>query len=400
MTDGLFHIDAEGNLASMSVTPYEAEPILQELLEKHPDLLAGGQMEPESPRRWLLVKREHGVPDREDSGSRWSVDHVFVDQDAIPTLVEVKRSTDTRIRREVVGQMLDYAANGVRYWPLSELRSAFQSTHENAETELLVQELCKDATLSLDTFFERVEDNLRAGRIRMVFVADVIPDELMRITEFLNEQMNPAQVFAVEVKQYRAGDHSGTVIVPAVFGRTSAASIKTSHRKQQSRDELLGESLPETIEALDATQRTCCRGGAYDPRHQIRQPAKGRNRSHRRVPVPGELEHARSTAPTAARQGIRGRGRPGMERPTGHDGQAVNAQYTEPPHRGWRRKLGNLARPTYYTRAAGLTGIFGMASIGDCSYSQSVGTVHRTALRIRAASGKGSVSCLFPSDFE
>ena len=31
-----------------------------------------------------------------------------------PTLVEVKRSSDTRIRREVVGQMLDYAANGQR----------------------------------------------------------------------------------------------------------------------------------------------------------------------------------------------------------------------------------------------------------------------------------------------
>jgi hypothetical protein len=35
----------------------------------------------------------------------------------VPTLVEVKRSDDTRIRREVVGQMLDYAANGVVYWP-------------------------------------------------------------------------------------------------------------------------------------------------------------------------------------------------------------------------------------------------------------------------------------------
>jgi hypothetical protein len=31
----------------------------------------------------------------------------------VPTLLEVKRSSDTRIRREVVGQMLDYAANGV-----------------------------------------------------------------------------------------------------------------------------------------------------------------------------------------------------------------------------------------------------------------------------------------------
>ena len=29
----------------------------------------------------------------------------------IPTLVEVKRGTETRNRREVVGQILDYAAN-------------------------------------------------------------------------------------------------------------------------------------------------------------------------------------------------------------------------------------------------------------------------------------------------
>ena len=51
-----------------------------------------------------------------DGVERWSVDHLLLDQDAIPTLVEVKRSSDSRIRREVVGQMLDYAANAVTYW--------------------------------------------------------------------------------------------------------------------------------------------------------------------------------------------------------------------------------------------------------------------------------------------
>ena len=34
----------------------------------------------------------------------------------------------------------------------------------------------------------------------MAFVADVIPDELLRITEFPNGQMNTAKVVAVEVK--------------------------------------------------------------------------------------------------------------------------------------------------------------------------------------------------------
>lgn len=113
MSDGLFYL-AGGDLLAMQVAPYDAEEVLQGLVEKHPDLLAGGQMTPADPRRWLLVKREHSVHDSQVSNARWSVDHLFVDQDAVPTLVEVKRSTDTRIRREVVGQMLDYAANGER----------------------------------------------------------------------------------------------------------------------------------------------------------------------------------------------------------------------------------------------------------------------------------------------
>jgi hypothetical protein len=50
-----------------------------------------------------------------------------VDQDAIPTFIEVKRATDTRVRREVVAQMLDYAANGTMFWSPDQLRSMFEA---------------------------------------------------------------------------------------------------------------------------------------------------------------------------------------------------------------------------------------------------------------------------------
>jgi hypothetical protein len=36
---------------------------LQNLLEQSPELLAGEQIDPEDPRRWLLIKREMAVPD-------------------------------------------------------------------------------------------------------------------------------------------------------------------------------------------------------------------------------------------------------------------------------------------------------------------------------------------------
>jgi Phage terminase, small subunit len=92
------------------------------------------------PKRWVLIDRESAVPDSEAAAGRWSVDHLFLDQDGVPTLVEVKRSSDTRIRREVVGQLIDYAANAVVYWPLETLRSSFDSRLEregrDADVEL------------------------------------------------------------------------------------------------------------------------------------------------------------------------------------------------------------------------------------------------------------------------
>ena len=84
-------------------------------------MLSGYQINPGAPRRWLLVKREAGLPSEIEGINRWSVDHLFLDQEGIPTLVEVKRSSDSRIRREVVGQMLDYAANAVVYWPIEQI---------------------------------------------------------------------------------------------------------------------------------------------------------------------------------------------------------------------------------------------------------------------------------------
>jgi hypothetical protein len=53
----------------------------------------------------------------------------------------------------------------------------------------------------------------------MLFVADSVPPELQRIVEFLNEQMNPAEVLAIEIKQFAGQDIQ--TLVPRVIGQTS-----------------------------------------------------------------------------------------------------------------------------------------------------------------------------------
>jgi len=107
VSEAIYLLDKDGELVQLTKAAYDSELVLQELLAKYPMLLPGEQIDSKSPRRWLFIAREIGVPCQEDSGDRWSLDHLFIDQEGIPTLIEVKRSTDTRIRREVVGQMLD-----------------------------------------------------------------------------------------------------------------------------------------------------------------------------------------------------------------------------------------------------------------------------------------------------
>jgi hypothetical protein len=223
MADEIFIIHDNRTLVEMKQQDYDSESLLQSLLAEYPKLLAGGQIDSTSPRRWLLIKREMGVPDEEDGGGRWSVDHLFLDQDAIPTLVEVKRGTDPRIRREVVGQMLDYAANAVACLRAETIKAEFENSCKGAE-ESLAQFLGEDADPS--GFWQRVETNLRAGKIRMLFVADLVPPELRRIVEFLNEQMEQAEVLAVEIKQY-VGEGM-TTIVPRVIGQTAKAGSAKS----------------------------------------------------------------------------------------------------------------------------------------------------------------------------
>lgn len=227
MSGVIYLMQDNKGLVEMREHHYDTEDLLQGYLADHPDLLAGDQINDVEPRRWLLISREMGVPSEEDSSDRWSADHLFLDQDAIPTIVEVKRSTDTRARREVVAQMLDYAANGIMYWPLERLRSTFEANCKAQESDpesALIESL--DLEFDPEEFWQRAITNLQAGKVRLIFVADEIPAELRRIVEFLNEQMNPAEVLAVEIKQHVAENLKA--FVPRLIGQTAHAQQKKS----------------------------------------------------------------------------------------------------------------------------------------------------------------------------
>lgn len=222
-----------GQLVEQSEASYEQEEILQRLLKENPDLMDGAQINEDDPRRWLLVKREASVLVNDEIGNYGYVDHLFLDQDGIPTLVEVKRSENTQIRRYVVGQMMDYAANARNTWQSGKIRQYFEANFETEEDASQELETFLGADGDPEQFWEDVETNLKAGKLRLLFVADHIPKELKAIIEFLNEQFTSIEVLVFEIPQFKGGDT--ITLVPKLIGQTATSRTvkqKGSSRKQ------------------------------------------------------------------------------------------------------------------------------------------------------------------------
>lgn len=227
----IYTLSTGGELEPMTEQRFDTEAALQRLIAQHPELLAGEQINPHDPPRWILVRREKGIADSPDAAlARWAVDHLLIDQHAVPTLVEVKRGDNRELRRTVVGQMLEYAAHASRTWTTEELRNLVERQTEEQETGAseLLAELLDEEEPDEDAFWDDVATHLAAKRLRLLFVADEIPDELARVVEFLNEQMPNIEVLAVEIKQFRG--ESGQILVPRVIGALAAGPKPTAGR--------------------------------------------------------------------------------------------------------------------------------------------------------------------------
>ncbi len=228
---------------AMTESTFKAESDLQALIAQHPEMLSdedGGQ------QPLLLVKREAGVNDREDGSSRFSLDHLYLDARGVPTLVEVKRSSDTRGRREVVAQMLDYAANARTSFNAQRMLEWIDedASARGTTTDALLRD--KLGVDDAEAFWQTVDANLKTERFRLIFVSDVIGPELRRIIEFLNGQMTQTDVLAIEVKQYVDDTLTHQTIVPRFIGNTERARIA---KRPTTSGKLTRSKLLSTLEA-------------------------------------------------------------------------------------------------------------------------------------------------------
>lgn len=201
---------------SMSEHRYDSEDILQKIIADNPGLLLRDTAPDDS--RLMLVARELEIAEGDDSSNAYFLDHLLVDQTGVPVLVEVKRSTDTRARREVVAQMLDYASR-VSAWDVDELREYFRQNNDEPGTL---------EAYDTDEFWMQVANCLKAERVKLVFAADRIPSTLKTLIEFMDRNMEGIEVYGVELRQYKTEE--ATMLTSSVVGETPLKVKRDSAR--------------------------------------------------------------------------------------------------------------------------------------------------------------------------
>ena len=304
---------------------------LQTWIAEHPELLGGAEMEPEDPRRFLLIRREAPV-------EGLSVDHLFIDQDSIPTLVETKKAENRQARREVVAQMLDYAAEASAGWSAEKLEGWLSDRCSAAgldsEEELAGLEPSLD---DAGEFWQRAEENLRAGNVRLVFACDRILPSLQRVIEFLNERMDPTEVLALEVRRMQASGQE--LFHSRLIGATQRArAIKGKSRKTDVIPTLVDAGLLEdgsTLWVLPQKLPGQPKPAADDPRLRMTLKMEGGSPTVIYEP-PGS--HAKELPPSRAFDAVR------RETDSSYTGDRYRAVHSRLALEPGGESLGTLAR--------------------------------------------------------
>ncbi|MEM9771971.1 MAG: hypothetical protein AAF889_10340 [Cyanobacteria bacterium P01_D01_bin.73] len=268
MSSGIYLVRDDGRLVEMVEQSYGSEALLEELLERYPNLLNGERVDRGALDEWLVIVRQDGVG-FEESTDLWTSKRIFLDRDGVPTLVEIDCSVDSRVRQGTVGHLLTAAASISLNWPVESILSQFEANCRDVDRD---PEQVFEEFLGHDQdeerFWQLVKTNLQAGRIRLVLVSDQVPDELSRMIEFLNEQMDPAELVAIEIKQYAGqGEDNGLkTLVPRAIGRTAEASKKKSATNLERRrwdeasffQEMEARQTQEEVEVARELYDWCC----------------------------------------------------------------------------------------------------------------------------------------------
>lgn len=190
------------------------ESWLQDFIFKHHQTLPLDEIEPAF-GSLIPVCRELPTP-------AGPVDLLFINNRGLLTLVECKLWRNPEARREVVGQILDYAKELSR-WTYTDLQHAISRAQHVADNSLFELVARNSEESDERNFIDSVARNLRRGRLLLLIVGDGIRESVEQITGFLQDHAHLNFAFAlVEFTTFTGPEqYAGCVFVqPRVIAQT------------------------------------------------------------------------------------------------------------------------------------------------------------------------------------
>lgn len=163
---------------------------------------------------------------REVSTAAGFIDNLFISPDGYLTIVETKLWRNPEARREVVGQIIDYAKD-LNKWTFADLDSAVKKYNEiyknNSNGLLATVRNYTELDESEESFFiDNVSKNLRRGRFLLLIVGDGIRESVEEMVDYLTQAPQLYFTLAlVELQVYKLNQSDNSLIVlPQVVTRT------------------------------------------------------------------------------------------------------------------------------------------------------------------------------------
>ena len=156
---------------------------------------------------------------REVSVASGSVDLLYLDNKGTLNLVEVKLDSNREVRRNVVGQILEYASQMIN-WDYDEIEERALAYASQLDSNLFsyLESQVGELDMERGEFEDRVVNQLQDGEIRLIVAVNNMVDTLRNIITFLNNYTT-FEIYALQIDQYKAEEWN--VYVPRLFGYKS-----------------------------------------------------------------------------------------------------------------------------------------------------------------------------------
>jgi hypothetical protein len=192
-----------GEWREAKILRYSDERDLQKMLYSSPQLI---------PVQGELNKTRTFIDEAGLAGAGCT-DLIGVDNDGDIYLVECKLATNPQIRREVIGQILEYASY---LWEMSyeDFDSLFVKRKGETLKELLTESVVEG--WEFEAFREAVTQNLKTGNFHLIIAVDEMNEQLGEIIAFLGKRGAGVRLQAIELQRYAEDD--AEILVPQLHG--------------------------------------------------------------------------------------------------------------------------------------------------------------------------------------